>query len=68
MEEILSTNFLYDRIKKKIIYDGVSLKRLANNPAEKVVYVADVPAALQAAVRLAHESWNNFFWVELFKQ
>jgi hypothetical protein len=23
---------------------------------------------LQAAVRLAHEAWNDFLWVELFKE
>jgi len=68
MEEVLSTNFLYDRIKKKLIYDGVSQKRLANDLGEKVVYVADVPHALQAAVQVAHEAWNDFLWVELFKQ
>jgi hypothetical protein len=68
LEEVLSTNFLYDRKKKKLIYDGVSQKRLANDPVEKVVNVADVPDALHTAVRLAHEAWNDFFWVELFKQ
>jgi hypothetical protein len=68
MEEVLSTNFLYDRIKQKLIYDGVSQKRLANDPAEKVVYVADLPGALQTAVQLAHEAWNDLLWVELFKQ
>jgi hypothetical protein len=68
MEEVLSTNFLYDRIKKKLIYDGVSQKRLANNPAEKVVYVADIPDALQTAVQLAHEVWNEFLWAEVFKK
>ena len=68
MEEVLSTNFLYDRKKKKLVYDGVSQKRLANDPVEKVVYVADVPDALQAAVQLAHEAWNDFLWDELFKK
>jgi hypothetical protein len=68
MEEVLSTNFLYDRIKKKLIYDGVSQKRLANDPAIKVVDVSDVPHALQTAVQLAHEAWSDFIWVELFKQ
>ena len=67
MEEVLSTNFLYDRIKKKLIYDGVSQKRLANDPAEKVVHVSDVNDALQAAVKMAHEAWNDFLWVEVFK-
>jgi hypothetical protein len=68
MEEVLSTNFLYDRTKKKLIYDGVNQKRLANDPADKVVNVADVPDALQTAVQLAHEVWNDFLWVELFKK
>jgi hypothetical protein len=68
MEEVLSTNFLYDRIKNKLTYDGVSQKRLANDPTGKGVYVADVADALQAAVRVAHEAWNDFLWVELFKE
>ena len=67
MEEVLSTNFFYDRLKNKLIYDGVSQKRLANDPAVKVVNVAGIPETLQAAVRLAHEAWNDLFWVELFK-
>ncbi len=68
MEEVLSTNFLYDRKKNKLLYDGVSQKRLANDPVEKVVSVTDVPDALHTAIRLAHEAWNRFFWIELFKQ
>jgi hypothetical protein len=68
MEEVLSTNFLYDRIKKKLIYDGVSQKRLANDPVIPVVDVSDVPNALQMAVQLAHEAWSDYFWVELFKK
>jgi hypothetical protein len=68
MEEVLSTNFLYDRIKKKLIYDGVSQKRLANDPTEKVVSVTGVTEALRSAVQLAHEAWNDSLWVELFNQ
>ena len=68
MEEVLSTNFLYDRMKKKLMYDGVSQKRMANDPSEKVIDVFDVPHALQRAVQMAHEAWSNILWVELFKQ
>jgi hypothetical protein len=66
MEEVLSTNFLYNRKKNKLIYDGISQKRFANDPAQKGAYVADVPGALQTAVKLAHGAWNDLFWAELF--
>lgn len=68
MEEVLSTNFLYNPKKKQLTYDGVSQKRLARNPAKKVVDVASISEALKAAVRLAHEAWNVKLWAELFKQ
>ena len=68
IEEVLSTNFLYNTKKNQLTYDGVSQKRLARTPAKKVVDVASVSEALKAAVSLAHEAWNDLLWAELFKQ
>ena len=68
MEEVLSTNFLYDRKKKQLTYDGVSQNRLAIDLVEDVVDVGGVSDALQTAVKMAHMAWNDFLWVELFKK
>jgi|APSaa5957512535_1039671.scaffolds.fasta_scaffold03268_9 hypothetical protein len=64
-DQIFSTNVLYDHNKRKITFNGVTLKDYGGNPAKTEQEVDSITAALVGAVQMALESWNENAWKEL---
>jgi len=68
LEEVLSTNLLYDHEKMHVAFDSMSSARLYQNDVNDRMFVASVPEALQASVQLAYHVWNQTLWGELMKR
>jgi len=64
-DEIFSTTFHYDRDKKLLIYEGLSIKEMGRQAKIKERAVTGVAEALAAVVELAPEVWNEKAWQQI---
>jgi len=67
-DEIFSTVFLYRRAEAKVIFDGVSQRELAAEPASREAPAGSVREALAAAGRLAPTAWGTDVWTILSEE
>lgn len=68
LEEVLSTNFVFDHEKMQISFDGISAKRFGSAPDPAKAEVASLAAALATCIKFAYESWSTALWSELMKR
>ncbi len=64
-DESFTTNVFYNSDKGKVVFGEVTLKPYAGKPKGGEQDVASVGGALDAAVRMALESWNAKAWNDL---
>ena len=64
-DEIVSTSFDYYAEEKKIVFTGVSVKKLGRSPLEKEREVGSIAEALAAAVEIAPDAWGVEIWKQL---
>lgn len=64
-DEIFSTSFDYLPEENKIVFAGVSIKELGRKPKDMEHKANSVAEALQAAVEMAPDAWNNKVWQQL---
>jgi hypothetical protein len=67
-DEIFSTSFEYLPEQKKIVYIGVSIKKLGRSPKVKERPANSVAEALSAAVEIAPDAWGEKVWLQLSKE
>ena len=65
VDDVLSVNFLFDPRKKRLLFDGVSLKKLGKKPAYKFRTADDLKSALKAAAEVATSIWTETVWKNL---
>jgi hypothetical protein len=65
VDDVLSTNFLFDPRKKRLVFDGVSLKKLGKKPASKFRPAGNLKNALKAAAEMAPSIWTETVWKNL---
>lgn len=66
-DEIFSTTFLYQRDRKRVVFDGVSEKKFGRKPEVTQRPAANVSEALIAAVEMAPSSWGDTVWEQVSK-
>ncbi len=68
LEEVLSTNFLFNHETMEMTYDSISASRFGNEPKLKQKVAASIPDALRTAVVISYVTWNTILWTELMKR
>jgi len=68
VEEVFSTNFLFNPKKKLLIFDGLSSKKLGKAPSSKKRTVDEVESVLRAAVEITPSAWKEEVWKILKKE
>jgi len=62
LEDVLSTNTLWDRNKGTISFDSVTVKQFSRNPTRDSEAAANLAEALNGAVQIASSAWNTPLW------
>jgi len=66
-ERVFSTNLLYDRDKREVRFDGLSVDKYRVKKEPPPATAKNVAEALTAAVAVALQSWSAEFWTDLGK-
>ena len=66
-EDVFSTISMYNRAKKAVSFDSISLKGFARKSKLTSVTVQTVAEALDGAVRISLNSWSDKVWAALLK-
>jgi hypothetical protein len=64
-EDVLSVTSLYDPAAQQVSFDHVTDDKLGDGTGVGPESAADVPAALAAAIRIAHKVWQDGAWQQL---
>lgn len=64
-DEIFSTNVFFNSGKSRVVFDSVTIKAYAGEPETKEQEADTVPEALDIAVNMTLESWNQKAWQDL---
>jgi len=64
-DDVFSTVFLYRKTETTVVFDGVSLKDMAVDPAVREAPARSVREALAAAARMAPAAWGADVWTIL---
>ncbi len=61
-DNVLSSILLYDHAKSEVAFDQITLGEYAGRPSPTVRPAEDVATALDAAVRITLDAWNDKVW------
>ena len=68
IESVLSIDILWDRQKKHVKFDSITVKKFGQEPKLNNLKAETVRDALHAAVRIAASVWNKSFWTVVGNQ
>lgn len=61
-DDIFSSIVLYERDKKRVLFDSVSIEKFGQKPSPSKIDAKTVPEALIGAAKIAALSWKNIVW------